>query len=746
MSGHATPPGVDERGSQDWLAAVRRALRPTPGRFGNSLQLLALVLVAVTIGEVFRLPSLAILAFFVFFLFSQDEGTTLLAAALAGGALLPGSLAIIVVFMATLSEPAMRIPLLAVLTFLAGFLLRASSVGIVFYAFGFWVTYGATEGDALLGIALQPSTITNTTGSSVPDLAYFPPEEALLHLMLWLMLVVGVAVLLVLVVNALMGRDPLLLLRQGLADRLEAAAAFCEGAPEASERLAGLAKEGIAQLAKLDSLGRRLHWNDPDPAVGERLIHEVARLVLALLAWERMGSGPTNVLHGFAQDCRTAARAVRAGKAVPDDALGDLTLPDQEGVSDAAVPLLEELSRRTKAIKRTLSAGAAQDRCDMPATVKTPRAFFVSDAFSNPEYVQFALKLTLAAMTCYAIERLANWPNIHTCLVTCFVVSLETTGQSTQKMVTRLTGGVIGGAFGIGVILLLMPSMTNLGDLLLVLTPVTLFSAWIKNGSPRVSYVGVQMALAYFLVLLQGFGPTLDMQTGRDRVIGILLGDVVVYLVFTTLWPVNVAHKVRGGVADALEGLADLLVLHQADPAGDLGQREEELRQRFTQAIAKTRDFMVNDRYEPERVRPDRIRSDRAQRPIDSTTVMQVQALIIPVSIILRIRLDPAWHDAALQARGEAAQAYERDMSDWLRRSAAWVRTGESAADLIVSLPEAPNLEGGADQRENAVNYHLAGRAAWCDVLRRDIYTFLNEIGPDAKPAAVPPIRDAVLA
>ncbi len=61
--------------------------------------------------------------------------------------------------------------------------------------------------------------------------------------------------------------------------------------------------------------------------------------------------------------------------------------------------------------------------------------------------------------------------------------------------------------------------------------------------------------------MLQGYGPTIDMYTARDRTIGILFGNIVVFVIFTTIWPVSVANVVRTHLARALEQLAALVGL-----------------------------------------------------------------------------------------------------------------------------------------------------------------------------------------
>ena len=81
-----------------------------------------------------------------------------------------------------------------------------------------------------------------------------PPEEAVVHTLLWLALAFTIPVMLVIIGNALTGRDPALMLRSALGDRLGAAAAFCEGREGARRKLEALAREGIEDLLKLDDM------------------------------------------------------------------------------------------------------------------------------------------------------------------------------------------------------------------------------------------------------------------------------------------------------------------------------------------------------------------------------------------------------------------------------------------------------------------------------------------------------------
>lgn len=713
-------PEVDEGDARDLVALLRRELRPTPGRLGDCLRIVAVLLALVAIAETFRISEIALSAYIVLFVSGREAVTTILTALLAGIAVVLAIFVTIAVFMLSLSEPALRIPLMAAMTFVAMFLSRTATPGPVFFVAGFIIAYGLTLGDQVLGLALQSATAGNAEQFALPQIVFTPPEEALVRFLLWLSLAVALPIILVIVANLLTGRDPARLLYRALAERLATAARFCAGESGAERRLESQAFEGTAQLHKLHHLASLLHRSRRRPVWGASLIDEIGRLGLLLLAWFRLAGDARNPLVSAAGACRAAERALQ-----------DRAAPRPEPVTiiatGAAQPVADRISRTLRAVEETLAGVAAGQEAHGAAN--EPRRLLAADAFTNPEHARFALKVTLAVVICYFAMNLADWPGIHTCVITCFFVALGTVGDTIHKATLRFTGCLIGAALGLGAILLLMPLMTDLGDLLLLLAPLTLLAAWIASGSERIAYAGLQVSLAFYLVVLQGYGPTIDMYTARDRTIGILLGNIVILVIFTTIWPVSVANVVRTSLAKALEQLAVLVGLG-ARTDGEVPQASRSMVDTaFGQAIAQARAVLVNDPFETSEMR-------RAvgRRPIDATVVEQVGRLFIPVSAILDLRTDRAGHDLAEETR-DALRAHHQALAGWFRQAASWTRSGEEAGEVAAGLPEPPTLSGPSDQ--------LTALETWYRLLHQDVRKILDEVGPQPRPVTAP-VGDAL--
>src|SRR5258708_4764577 len=202
----------------------------------------------------------------------------------------------------------------------------------------------------------------------------------------------------------------------------------------------------------------------------------------------------------------------------------------------AGVPLLREMEHTVSLIPQAFAASrSVPDYLSQVDDIQRP-SLLASDAFVNPDHLRFALKGCLAASCCYVIYNALAWPGISTCVTTCLLTALSTIGQSHQKQGLRLAGAIAGGiVLRMGAQIFVLPHIDSIGGFLIVFSIVTSAAAWIMTSSPRLSYFGVQLALAFYLIHLQEFTIQTSLAIARDRVVGILLGLFMMWLVFDGL-------------------------------------------------------------------------------------------------------------------------------------------------------------------------------------------------------------------
>ena len=245
---------------------------------------------------------------------------------------------------------------------------------------------------------------------------------------------------------------------------------------------------------------------------------------------------------------------------------------------------------------------------------KESSGFFLPDAFSNPDHVHFAVKTTVAAMFCYLTYSILDWPGIHTCLLTCYIVALPTLADSFEKLALRVAGTLVGAGLGIATMVYVVPSFTSVTALFLIVLAGALVATWITAGSPRIAYAGFQIAFAYFLCVVQDAGPAFDLVVARDRVIGMLFGMLVMYVVSSRIWPVSVAGRIESGLRSAVQSLVAMV------KAPDDTSRVR-LAAQANAALDAAQDDLAIAGYEPASVRRRRAgcacaaRWSRARRP-----------------------------------------------------------------------------------------------------------------------------------
>jgi multidrug resistance protein MdtO len=144
-------------------------------------------------------------------------------------------------------------------------------------------------------------------------------------------------------------------------------------------------------------------------------------------------------------------------------------------------------------------------------------------------------------------------------MTTCFITALSTIGASHQKQILRFAGAVIGGfVVGLGAQVFILPYIDAIAGFTVLFLSVAVFAAWIITSSPRLSYLGVQVAFAFFLINLQEFTIQTSLAVARDRVVGIFLGLSLMWLVFDQLWSAPAGVEMKKTFAANFRLLAQL--------------------------------------------------------------------------------------------------------------------------------------------------------------------------------------------
>ncbi len=194
-----------------------------------------------------------------------------------------------------------------------------------------------------------------------------------------------------------------------------------------------------------------------------------------------------------------------------------------------------------------------------PSDDKRLSTLFVSDALTNPDHFKFALKGCLAAGLSYIIYNSIDWPGISTAVTTCVLTALSTIGSSHQKQILRFAGAIVGGfLLGMGSQIFILPYIDSIAGFTVLFVFVTGLAAWIVTASPRLSYFGLQIAVAFYLINLQEFARQTSLSVARDRVVGILLGLLMMWLVFDQVWGTPSGVEMKKNFISSLRSLAEL--------------------------------------------------------------------------------------------------------------------------------------------------------------------------------------------
>jgi multidrug resistance protein MdtO len=256
-------------------------------------------------------------------------------------------------------------------------------------------------------------------------------------------------------------------------------------------------------------------------------------------------------------------------------------------------PFLLELEKTVTQIPEVFAGGLSLAQYEPIRQTTGPSVgLFRLDAFSNSEHLKFGLRGCFAATLCYLFYNGKAWPGISTAITTCFLTALSTVGSSRQKQLLRISGAIVGGVFlGIGAEMFILPNLDSIAGFTLVFLAVTVFSAWIMTSTPRLSYMGVQVAVAFYLINLSEFDVQTSLVPARDRVLGILLGLLMMWVVFDQLWSVPTATQLKRTFASNLRLLAQFSREPMSDDLRNAIARADSLRETINTNFDRVRDL-----------------------------------------------------------------------------------------------------------------------------------------------------------
>jgi multidrug resistance protein MdtO len=522
---------------------VREELRYDSERVRRTLQITISVLLVVLVMLAAQMPFIGIAPYLVFLL-SQDETiSTRAAAVLASVVTLISCLLVVLISLVAFDAPWIRIPVFTLL----------------FYG-GFYLMRTFAQPKAVLGTLVILGLVL-VAFDEVPTPTYLFTQLA------WL-----IAALAVVIASSLL-------------------AGWITRIPSGRERLRQVLETRM--LATEESL-RLMPYSAPERPLarpsGERTkLHETLERAILVgrltnrqgdhyAAIEQLWTNIDDACDSFGRETEPSGRIclAEALAALRRAILEERELNPTERLAVDAVSLAS-LPASLLSTVQTLDRVWTRILSEQGKTFSPPESpkMLPDDFATNPRYASFALRATLATMGCYLLMVSTHWYGIHTCMVTTVATALATTGAQVHKQALRISGAIFGGALGIFSVIYLLPRFDSLFALLGVIAVGTMGAAWISLGSARISYAGWQIALAFFMTVLQGPHLATSLDVIWDRWIGIAIGILAMQLAFRVAWPETTMETLRGSIRQ-LRGVIDGAIKSGATSANasDIPARE----------------------------------------------------------------------------------------------------------------------------------------------------------------------------
>ena len=531
--------------SQNRLQAVwaffQEELKPSPGRYALLFRLVASVVLALWIDMAFGLKDIGIGLYIPFFLLQGSVKKNFMTLVLLVAMCAASVLYMLFVMDVLSGSPPVRFVAQTLITFIGVYFIKAAQISQP------WLVL------ALFGANFVRSWDSSSTANSVVSS----------NLSFILTIVIGASST-VLVQYLVTLKGPLEQLQDSLAASLEAVIATLAAHTDRRPP-----KEGQKQLQKLALQG--------GTASKALLADSQKRNDRVQLVHARLGGAIETLVVLVDQTLDFSLRGNEGSSAVDEEALRtiqgqlrDLENVIRKGEPPAAFsyPAPEQISEPVAALAGTVQTLAAVLRGDRVLPEghedKAKGGFLKPGALKEKDNLISAIKTTLAATLCYGVYTGVDWSQISASVTTCIITTEDSLGMERQKQVLRLIGDSLAGICAIGAICFLLPHFTSIAGLTAIVAVMTLAGGYVYLGSYKLAYAGRQLSYCFFLATLTGTKTPNSLNEARDRVVAVMLGVCMMWLVSDQVKPVRTSAKMREAVVGALGALDKICPLRDA--------------------------------------------------------------------------------------------------------------------------------------------------------------------------------------
>lgn len=664
-----------------WPAHFGREMAPSPGRLAGTLRF-SLATALATLLMLILQPAAYTIApsLFMLFLLSHDAPNACLKdvviieifAAIATATVLG-------LVIATDNDPMARVLGLALCTFLATFFFRASTYPIAALAFG-CVSF--------MIISLWSNQIR---------------DEKILHLSLWPMSTLFTVGSCAVLVDYLFHRsNPALELQREMKARfqaLEQLFQLCASGADAelfNSQSSKVRRYSVTGQGRMHLLLERISKQHPSGVLAPEQLSTVISMLIRLLD---LGSAFDIHISFEGIDRARLERITKALAAARDGHMEQIT-----GIlGDSPTRMTGEIDRFEQTLHNmgeALEQYVAKSNQAVPgAQSKRPRQpWFVPDAFTNPVYLAYGLKLSLCATICYVVYNALKWPEISTAYFTVLFTGLTTTGATNRKLAFRFIGSTFGGLIlGLGCLVFVFPNIDSVTPFLLVIAAVSFLGAWVARSS-YFGYIGLQITFSFNLLAFEGFSAPTQMTPARDRLLGITLGLIVMLLIFHQVDPERTVDTMRRTLARLLRAEAKLVLQMNLEPPDAIPSVEAvAVREGISSMVAAMQSFaeVVKFEFEPDRTGDMRI-SEGILNAVSSSTDLLLSMAAWPEHTGTRLS------DARLSELRKALDHGLRDLASSLEHVPG---SGEEARQLSEKMLDGLQIMESKSVEKTFVNF-----------------------------------------